>query len=397
MRIGFDAKRAFLNRTGLGNYGRTLINCLIRQYPENEYLLGSPCKSEISGFVFPEANATQPAVDTVQGNSQKCVQAYSILPSKGVHGRLWRTMFLGRSMRKFGVDLFHGLSNELPLDIGETPSIVTIHDVAFRTFTDMYSFPDRIIYNRKWKFACEKATHIIAISESTKRDVQRFYDITDNRISVIFQPVQDEFYTPLSQIDAQAILKPILPFHNKGYLLSVGSINSRKNLMNTLKAYSAIRPENRPPLVVVGNGGKYMAECKSFAQRKIGKNEVVWLHNIGSTRELQSLYACAIALLYPSYYEGMGLPIIEALLQGCPVLTSNVSSLPEAAGPGALLANPADVEDIMHCMCRFIDDKDFCARLSRAGEEYVRQKFSSDVLTNQMMDLYHQVTNLINL
>ncbi len=397
MRIGFDAKRAFCNITGLGNYGRTLVNSLIRQYPENEYLLGSPSKSEISGFIFPDANSALSASGTVHGVSQKRIQAYSILPPKGVNGGLWRTMLLGRSMRNFGVDLFHGLSNELPLDIGKTPCVVTIHDVAFKTFTDMYSFPDRIIYDRKWSFACHKATHVVAISESTKRDVQRFYDVSDDRISVIFQPVQNEFYTPLSPIDAQTILQSILPFHDKGYLLSVGSINSRKNLMNTLKAYTGISPENRPPLVIVGNGGKYMAECKAFARRQLGKHEVVWLHNIRSTRELQALYACAIALLYPSCYEGMGLPVIEALLQKCPVLTSNVSSLPEAAGPGALLTNPADVEDILSCMIQLVDDKDLCARLSADGEAYARRNFSPDVLTSQMMDLYSQVSNLSNL
>ena len=295
-------------------------------------------------------------------------------------------------MRHYQADLFHGLSHELPIDIGHTPSVVTMHDVAFKTFPDMYQWADRKIYDAKWRFACRKATHVVAISESTKRDVQKYYQVGDDRISVIYQPVQELFYTPLSHDKTQEMLKRSIPSLPGEFLLSVGSVNSRKNLMNTLRAFADLPAENRPPLVVVGNGGHYLSECKAFADKHLSPNEVLWLHHVDSSLLLQALYTTALAMLYPSHYEGMGLPVIEALLQQCPVLTSNVSSLPEAAGPGALLVTPTDVGEISHALARLIEDSDLRQHLSTAGQAYARQKFTPALLTSQMMDLYKKIT-----
>ena len=338
MRIGFDAKRYFHNHTGLGNYSRTLVTDLKRQFPD------------VDAVLYDEKSFT-------------------------------RTFRLGRKAAADGCQLFHGLSNELPYDlprVGAVRSVVTIHDTAWRTFPDMYHPIDRCIYDVKYGHAARHADCVVAISESTRRDVMRFYDVPDERVRVIYQPVQRMFYQPL-----EGPLPEEAP-----YLLSVGSINSRKNLFSTLKAYARLSAENRPRLLVVGQGSDYERLCRRFVAEHGLERDVVFLGSISSTERLHALYCGAMAMLYPSFYEGFGLPVVEALLSGCPVLTSDVSSLPEAAGPGALYCPPADVEVMAAQMQRLVDDEALRRRLAREGGDYCRTRFAPELLTRQMYELY---------
>ena len=212
-KIGFDAKRYYHNRTGLGNYSRTLVAALKEQYPD----IG-----------------------------------HKLYDSKSIE----RTFSLGRQAVKDGCQLFHGLSNELPRDIVKSgiPSIVTMHDVAWRTFPDMYTFFDRHIYDWKYGWSAKNATHVVCISESTKRDVMRFYHVPAERISVIYQPVQQCFYTAIADDEATRIALNALPYLNdngkvRPFIITVGSINSRKNLLGMVKAFNRVPEEERPCLI----------------------------------------------------------------------------------------------------------------------------------------------------
>lgn len=354
MRIGFDAKRYYHNRTGLGNYSRTIVGGLQELFPENDYIL----------------------------YDEKSIS---------------RTFFLGRKAGAERCDIYHGLSNELPLDIksASVKSVVTIHDTAWRTYPEMYHWIDSQLYDLKYGWAARHADLVIAISESTKRDVMRFYGTPENRIKVLYQPVAPIFYTFSTKCEEDA-MKASVPHCSSSpisspYLLSVGSINSRKNLLGTLKAYAGIPPENRPHLVIVGIGREYERECRSFVTEHSLENDVVWMGSVNSTEELCKLYAGAMAMLYPSHYEGFGLPVVEALLSGCPVLTSNVSSLPEAAGPGALLVNPDDIDDIRYAMQRLIDDSALRDKLAVDGRMYCLRNFDSVTLSDRLMNLYSQL------
>lgn len=340
MRIGFDARRYFHNHTGLGNYSRTLVTDLKRQFPD------------VDAVLYDEKSFT-------------------------------RTFRLGRKAAADDCQLFHGLSNELPYDLrrgaADRPrSVVTIHDTAWRTFPDMYHPIDRRIYDVKYGHAARHADCVVAISESTKRDVMRFYDVPEERVHVIYQPVQRMFYQPL-----EGPLPDEAP-----YLLSVGSINSRKNLFTTLKAYARLSAGNRPRMLVVGQGRDYERLCRRFVAEQGLERDVVFLGSVNTTERLHALYCGAMAMLYPSFYEGFGLPVVEALLSGCPVLTSNVSSLPEAAGPGALFCHPSNVEEMAVQMQRLVDDAALRERLAREGADYCRSKFAPERLTRQMYELY---------
>lgn len=347
MLIGFDAKRYFHNHTGLGNYSRTLVHNL------------QMCCPEVSCNLYDE-------------------------------GSFLRTFRLGTKARRDKCDILHGLSNELPRDCSGITSIVTIHDVAWRAFPAMYSYADRFLYDWKYGWSARHADVVIAISESTKAELIKHYGIREERIRVIYQPVQDIFYTPVSPADARQLAEQAVRGLPKDYLLSVGSINSRKNLLNELKALAMIPAGQRMPLVVVGRGREYMKECRAYASAHLRQQDVIWVTDLRDNQTLQAVYRSAYALLYASHYEGFGLPVAEALLQGCPVLTSTTTSLPEAAGPGAVLVNPADVEAIADGICRLVDDSYLHRSLATAGECYCRQTFDPHRLTQQLISLYKQ-------
>ncbi|MCR5070218.1 MAG: glycosyltransferase family 4 protein [Prevotella sp.] len=348
MKIGYDAKRYYHNKTGLGNYSRTLVSAVKAQYKDIEMTLYD-CKS------------------------------------------IERTFRLGRRAAKEGCTLFHGLSNELPRDIVKAgiPSIVTMHDVAWRTFPDMYKPIDRLIYDIKYGWSAKHATHVVCISESTKRDVMRFYKVPADRISVIYQPVQQLFYTPMESSEAQRLTKEALPYLNgKPFILTVGSINSRKNLMGMVQAYNSLPAENRPVFIVVGNGREYRRQVEAYISEHNLQNDIHIESNIHDGRILQALYSTALCMIYPSFYEGFGLPVVEAALQRCPVITSNVSSLPEAAGPDALLCDPSSTSELADALSLLINDSDERIRRGNACHDYCAQHFDPAILTNQMHELY---------
>lgn len=352
MKIGYDAKRYYHNHTGLGNYSRTLVAAVTGQCPD------------IVSCLYDEKS-------------------------------IKRTFKLGRIAKNDGCDLFHGLSNELPFDIQKSgiPSIVTIHDVAWRTFPGMYKPIDRLIYDWKYGHSAKIATHVIAISESTKRDIMRFYDVPEQNITVIYQPVQKQFYTPMPKEKAAAEMKKILPWytHDTPFLLTVGSINSRKNLLGMLQAYNALPKEKQLPFIVIGNGREYRKKCEQYISENSLTEKVTILDNIHDGGVLQALYTCSTILLYPSFYEGFGLPVVEAALQGCPVITSNVSSLPEAAGDGAILVDPYSIPQLTAAIERLLDNPDERKALGSKARDYANNSFNPEKLTKQLIELYESV------
>ncbi|MCF0183387.1 MAG: glycosyltransferase family 4 protein [Bacteroidaceae bacterium] len=364
MVIGYDAKRVFRNFTGLGNYCRSTLDMLERYHPELVQRLYSP---SLGG----------------EDVRTERFRERAITPQGLLRGGLWRTMVMGREASRT-CDLFHGLSHELPMRL-DIPSVVTMHDVAFRTFTEMYSAIDRRIYDLKWAYACRHASHIIAISESTRRDVQRFYGVADDRISVVYQPVHPSYYAdPLPRLPRPEGVP-------EQYNLYVGSINSRKNLLGIAQAMERIPEDRRLPLVVVGNGGEYRRRVQTFIAEKQMERWFVFLGNVGETERLQALYQHARTFIYPSHYEGMGLPVIEAQLCGCPVITSDVSSLPEAGGDAAILVTSTDTDALATAIERVATDDSLAAEMALQGRSRCMRLFHPAALAEQLNDIYTHV------
>ena len=351
MKIGFDAKRYYHNRTGLGNYSRTLADGVIAS------------------------------------GSAECV----LYDEKSFS----RTFRLAHKAKADGCDVFHGLSNELPLDSlrAHIPTVVTMHDVAWRTFPDMYHWADRQIYDAKYGWACRHATRVVAISQSTKADVMRFYGVSEDRIDVVCQPVQPLFYQQLDAETARQQVREALPWLPSEFALYVGSINSRKNLLLALRALAAISEDRRPFLLVVGNGREYRREVEQYIATAGLQSCVRIADNLRDNNLLHALYATAMFFIYPSYYEGFGLPVVEASLQTCPVITTNVSSLPEAAGDGAILISPDDVEACSDAIGRLTTDGDLRNSLGQKGRAYATSHFMPQFQTDRMLQIYHSLIN----
>ncbi len=367
MRIGFDAKRLYNNFTGLGNHSRTTIDILAAEFPDWDYWLYTP-------------KVTDNAVTRPYLSKAHC---HTVMPDGVVRGGLWRTWGLADCLKRDGIELFHGLSNELPVGLPGTgtASVVTIHDVAFKTFPDMYHWTDRIIYDRKWSYACRHADRVIAISECTKRDIMRFYGVPEEKISVLYQPVSPVYYS--HEDDAAGTVEVGSP-----YMLYVGSVNSRKNLLGIVKAMELLPRDLQIPLVVVGNGGSYKRQVEQYIAEHGMERLFIWKRIIDN-RELRRLYRSASLFVYPSFYEGFGLPVVEALLCDCPVITSNVSSLPEAGGPGSVKVSPDDIRALADSIATVLMDMDLRARMIESGRRYAMETFHPTVLARRLMDIYN--------
>ncbi len=367
MKIGFDAKRAFLNASGLGNYSRNTLNAIHQNDPENEYILFTP---EIKNTLFPNHNQFE--VVSPQN------------PFFKVYSSLWRNFMVSRELKKRKIDIFHGLSNELPNGIHKTdvPAVVTIHDLIFIRFPKFYKTIDRKIYFNKVKYACTSAQRIIAISEQTKEDIIRFFNVDSNKIEVVYQSVSPVFFEKRN-------VENLLAKYNlkKKFILSVGTHEPRKNQLSLLKAIKAEKLDIQ--VVFVGKHTSYTKKMGHFISENNMAGQVKFLNDI-SENDLSGLYRLASLSVYISFFEGFGLPVIESMASGCPVITSNVSCLPETAGGAAILCTPNDVDELGKQIKSIIEHETQRNELIEKG--HVRAKlFHPEHFSKKMISLYNEI------
>lgn len=364
MKIAFDAKRFFHNSSGLGNYSRDLVRILAENSPEKECFL---LEQKIS------------------------TRGKDILNLPNVHfhqvekGKFARQLKFGKVSQNIGAAIFHGLSGELPLKWNKKPikKIVTIHDLIFLRFPQFYSFFDRKIHFWKFKKACEQADLVIAISEQTKRDIIEFLKINEEKIVVIYQGCHQTFKEKKSdEFLAETKTKFNLP---ERFILNVGTIEPRKNLLNIVK--SIVNTEIN--LIVIGKKTKYFKKVEKFILENNLKNQIYFLENV-SMEELSAIYQMADIFVYPSLFEGFGIPIIEALFSKTAVITSNTSSLPEAGGENSLYVNPENVEDLRSKILFLWNNESERKRLSEKGLLFV-QKFNDEEITENLMKVYEML------
>jgi glycosyltransferase involved in cell wall biosynthesis len=375
MKIGFDAKRAYQNYTGLGNYSRDLLSNLFDYAPKNEYLLYTPRVTQ------------NPALKFIKENEKVKVITPSTQLDKTFKS-LWRSVNLEKTLEKDQINIFHGLSNEIPRrgNDNNIKYVVTIHDLIFKRFPRNYKAIDRRIYNTKFKYACKNADRIIAISEQTKRDIVSFYEINPDKIDVIYQTCHKNFKKVYSEEIKQHIKEKFeLPDQ---FILNVGTIETRKNLFGILQA--TLHMKNDLPIVVVGRKTKYFNFLKVQMQKlKINPERFIFLKNV-SIEELPSIYQMASVFVYPSFFEGFGIPIIEALHSKVPVVTTKGYCFEEAAGPDSLFVDPHNPEEIAKAIDRILSDADLAHKMKTNGKEYVKI-FEPEVLTQQLLDVYSRL------
>ena len=372
MRIGFDAKRAFYNRSGLGNYSRDLILSLVRYYPENDYFLYTPSlKNSIS---FKPENTVRTCLPP--GNPGKLQQAF------------WRSFRLAGRLQKDRVEVFHGLSNELPYSVHRTgiKSIMTIHDLIFMRYPQWYKPVDVVIYKRKFSFSAKHADRIIAMSNQTKTDLIKFFNTEEKKIEVIYQSCNEVFKHVVNQNEKQKIKERWnLPDE---YLLYVGTVEERKNLLTLVKAllYSKITL----PLVIVGRQTRYFGKVMDFIERE-GLKNIRFLNEV-PVSDLPGIYQMAKVFVYPSIFEGFGIPILEALYSRVPVITSIGGCFNEVGGRYSLYIDPENEEELGDALSQILNDTALQQKMKEEGYLHALQ-FSNEDIAHRVMNLYN---NLIN-
>ena len=371
--IGFDAKRIVRNGTGLGSYARTLVNAL----SENEHL-------QLNLYAPDEGR------DDLRQQIVNREKVRFVYP-EGLHFRfqrdLWRTKGVVKQLKEDGVQLYHGLSGELPagLKAAGIPGVVTIHDLIFLRHPEYYHWWDVEIYRRKFKSTLKEASRIIAISECTKRDILYYGDFPEDKIDVIYQGCSNRFRKSVSEADKNRVKAKYNLSDN--FVLNVGSIEARKNVLLAVKALGCLLDSFR--MVIVGKHTKYTDEVIAYVKKNGLEDRVQILHGIPDD-DLPVIYHLAKVFVYPSRYEGFGIPIIEAIQTGLPVVACTGSCLEEAGGPDCLYVSPDDVEGMANAIKQAIAEKD--VRVPRA-QEYIK-RFENSNLAAQVIEEYEKTINI---
>lgn len=376
MKIGFDAKRAAQNATGLGNYSRYILGLITAGAGRIEPVLYVPnqrktrllqrlTRPERFQIVFPQG-------------------AWRAVPS------LWRTWGITGRLERDGIRLYHGLSNELPLNIRRTrglKSVVTIHDLLFLRFPEGYHAADRRLYNLKYRRSCLNADRIIAVSEFTKQDIVRYYGIAPERISVVYQGCDDTFRHPAAaDARSEARVQYGLPEH---YILSVGTVERRKNLMLLAKALKYLPDDTQ--VIAVGRHTPYAREVEHFLQENGLGGRMRLIGNV-AFRLLPAVYQMADVFVYPSRCEGFGIPLLEALCSGVPAVGCTGSCLEEAGGPDSSYVDPDDDKGLAHVISDILNRPERRERMISAGHAWA-ERFTDAEILKQLLKVYDETLN----
>jgi len=371
MKLGFDAKRAFFNNTGLGNYSRDTIRILGQYFDKNEYHLYTPKKVENNRLSFLREK-TQYFVHSPIGFFNNNFSS------------VWRTLRLKNDLMRDGITHFHGLSHELPYNIDKAniKTVVSIHDLIAIRYPQYFKKADRISYVKKSRYACEVSDKIIAVSQQTKEDIVRFFNIQEEKIEVIYQGCNKVFQEQQKEdYKAEVANKYQLP--NK-YLLYVGTIEERKNLYNLLRCLKELTDYQ---LVVIGNGKKYKTKCLDYIESNNLGNRVKILSKL-KLKEMAAIYQQADIMIYPSFFEGFGIPILEALFCGIPVITTQGGCFSEPGGPHSAYINPNDIEQMKKEILNISTNPSRRKKMIEEGKKHA-QNFTDDKIAKRLMNLYN--------
>jgi glycosyltransferase involved in cell wall biosynthesis len=370
--IGYDGKRAALNAVGLGNYSRNLLRDLSTERPENRYVVYSPSPFDpkLSAEFTPHPSIT--------------LRAPESRPRFKLLRHLQRHSAVVRQAREDRLSLFHGLTHTLPAGL-PCPSVVTVHDLMYLRRPEDFGWFERTNLHRICKAAVRRAARVIAVSEATKIDVVERLGVAPEKVVVTWQSCSPRFRRErvteddLARVRAKHALPP-------RFILQVGTVEPRKNALRLVRAFHRLGPRGEGvQLLIAGlSRSDYAQEVRAAAQASGG---TVRLLGHVDTQELPALYTAASLFAYVPLIEGFGIPVLEALSCGTPVVTSNASSLREVGGPAAIPIDPLSEDSIAEGLAAGLDDGPVLARVRAAMPAHVA-KFSPAAVVERVMDVY---------
>lgn len=377
MRIGFEAKRATHNFRGLGNYSRGLIEGLLEYQPEAELFLYVPPVKNPKGEEWIRSLSHKAHIRRPDSFLGKTFSPF------------WRSILMADDLKKEKLDLFHGLSHEIPMRLDSLPfkKVVTMHDLIYLRYPEFFPWIDRVVYSQKFNYACKHSDVVIAICEQTKQDLIHYLKVDEKKIKVHYQSCSPVFYNrlPEEKIDEVKIKYNL----QKPFILNVGAFEERKNQLNLLEAFALAANKIEEDLVLVGQGKAYK---ERVIQRSVELklNDRVKVLNSVHHEELPGLYQAAKVFCFPSLFEGFGIPIVEALFSQTPVITSSGSCFPESAGPDAYFIDPLSQSSIADSLVRVLGDSKLRENMITGGLDFV-QRFHRKNSTHALMNIYSQV------
>jgi glycosyltransferase involved in cell wall biosynthesis len=370
MRIGINGRFLAAKRTGVQRAAYNLIKALVRVDHVNEYyLFTSADQASNSDWNFP--NVTVIASNIREGENSR--------------NHLWEQFVLPRLAMRHKIDILHSPANLAPL-LYRGKSIVHIHDLCFVVNPQWFSFSFRTLYNFVIPRLARRAAKVITNSNNSRNDLLQFCNLPAERVSQVYWAV-DDLFTSKDRADTAPT-----DWNLNDYILYVGSLEPRKNIGTLLEAYELMRsrnPELKPKLVLIGGESPLFAEVRLKVKKF--KDDILFKGFVNDDM-LRAFYRRASLFVYPSLYEGFGLPPLEAMASGVPVVTTLTSSLPEVVGDAAMMVSPYNVEQLAETMANVLTKPDLRRDMITKGKEQVR-KFNWYRVARNTLAVYYEVYN----
>lgn len=375
MKIGFDAKRAFNNKSGLGNYSRNLIRNIIKNNPTEDYFLFN---SETSRYKMHDFLEKKSNIHLIEPQS---------FWAKEFPG-WWRSYGITKNVNTLHLDLYHGLSNEIPLNSNQmnAKKLITVHDLIFMRYPEFYNPADRKMYTLKMKKSCALADDIVAVSNQTKNDLIELLNVPEEKIHVVYQTCDENFFHEGEYNTNDHSPEKLLP---EDYILYVGTVEQRKNLLALVRAIHELDKSMQVTLIVVGKETSYAKEVTNYVEKYGLEKRVIFMKSVNNAL-MPLIYRKAKAFVYPSIYEGFGIPILEALASKVPVITTRGGCFPEAAGPGSVFVDPENADELADAIRLVLTDESKRKQMIETGYAYAQQ-FKPEICADNMFKLYKKI------
>lgn len=375
MKIGVDISVLTNEMTGVGKWTYFTFKELIKLDIDNNY-------------IFYSNRIISKEVDFIKRVNLKVIK----LPPK-IRPFLWYYYYLPRLIREDNIEIFISPSFFLPILPSNVKSITVVHDITPIKFPRLHTFSTRIAFKIFLKFSLKRASKIVADSENTKNDLVRFLDINEEKIKVIYPGIDDVYFKNQSILTEQEVYRVMFKYNiPKKFILYVGTIEPRKNLIALLKVFEELKEEKSIPhkLIIVGKKGWHYDSFYDLLSKSKYVNEII-LTGYVPEEDLRVLYSYADVFVYPSLYEGFGLPPLEAMAHGCPVVTSNVSSLPEVVGDAGLLVDPNNYKSIKDAIIAILENEKLREDLVKKGIQRAKQ-FTWKKTASELKSLIYELT-----